>query len=90
MRLDFEHEMEPLVAAAPSAATPRKRLIGMLLRDGRWAEAATQTAAYARYHPNDRALVKEVAVALREARQAERAAELDRMAVPVSQARSGR
>ena len=90
MRLDFEHEMEPLVAAAPSAATPRKRLIGMLLRDGRWAEAATQTAAYARYHPNDRALVKEVAAALREARQAERAAELDRMAVPVSPARSGR
>ncbi len=90
MRLDFEHEIEPLVAAAPSAAAPRRQLIGMLLRDGRWAEAATQTAIYARYHPGDRGLVKQVAGALREARQTEPAAELDRMAVPVSQTRGGR
>jgi hypothetical protein len=90
MRLDFDHEMEPLVAAAPSAAAPRKRLIGMLLRDRRWAEAAAHTATYARYHPNDRALLKQVAAALREARQPERAAELDRLVLPVSQARGSR
>jgi hypothetical protein len=74
MRLDFEHEIEPLVAAAPSAATPRKQLIEVLLRDGHWAEAATQTAIYARYHPADRAFVDKVAGALRPARQAEPAA----------------
>jgi hypothetical protein len=90
MRLDFDHEMEPLVAAAPSAAAPRKRLIAMLLRDQRWAEAAAHTASYARYHPNDRALLKEVVASLREARQFERAAALDRLVLPVSQARGSR
>lgn len=90
MRLDFEHEIEPLVAAAPSAAAPRRQLIELLLRDGRWAEAATQTAAYARYHPRDRELVKQVASALRAARQPEPAATLDRMVVPVSQPRGAR
>lgn len=74
MRLDFEHELEPLVAAAPSAAAPRKQLINLLLRDGRWAEAATETAIYTRYHPGDRELVMRVAGALRAARQAEPAA----------------
>lgn len=90
MRLDFEHEIEPLVAAAPSAAVPRRQLIALLLRDGRWAEAATHTATYARFHPGDRELVKRVAGALRAARQAEPAAELDRMVVPVSQMRGTR
>jgi hypothetical protein len=90
MRLDFEHEIEPLVAAAPSAAVPRRQLIELLLRDGRWAEAATHTATYARFHPGDRELVKRVAGALRAARQAEPAAELDRMVVPVSQTRGTR
>src|SRR5438552_13504089 len=34
MRLDFEYELAPLVAAVPSAAAPRKWLIETLLRDG--------------------------------------------------------
>jgi hypothetical protein len=90
MRLDFEHEIEPLVAAAPSAATPRRQLIDLLLRDGRWAEAAAQTAIYARYHPGDRELVRRVTSELRAAKQAEPVAELDRMVVPVSQTRGTR
>lgn len=90
MRLDFEHEIEPLVAVAPSAAVPRRQLIELLLRDGRWAEAATHTAIYTRFHPGDRELVKRVAGALRAARQAEPAAELDRLVIPVSQTRGGR
>lgn len=90
MRLDFEHDLEPLVAAAPSAAVPRKQLIERLLRDGRWAEAAKQTAVYARYHPGDRDLVTRVAGALRAARQGEAGAELDRLVLPVSHPRSAR
>jgi hypothetical protein len=89
MRLDFEDDLEPLVAAAPSAATPRKQLIERLLREGRWAEAARQTATYARYHPDDREVVRQVATALRTAKQAGPAAELDRV-IPVSQARGAR
>jgi hypothetical protein len=86
MRLDYEHELDPLVAAAPSASMPRKWLIETLLRDGRWGEAAQQTQTYARYHPDDRDFVKRVATALRAARQTTPASELDRMAVlPVSQ-----
>ncbi|HEX9418397.1 MAG TPA: hypothetical protein VGA81_05040 [Methylomirabilota bacterium] len=83
MRLDFEHELEPLVAAAPSAAAPRKQLIELLLRDGRWPEAATQTAIYTRYHPGDRVLVERVAGALRAAGQVE-------SAIAVSQTRGTR
>jgi hypothetical protein len=78
------------VAAAPSAAVPRRQLIELLLRGGRWAEAAMHTATYARYHPGDRELVKRVAGALRAARQPEPAAELDRMVLPVSQTRGTR
>ncbi len=90
MRLDFEHDLEPLVAAAPSAASPRKQLIAMLLRDGRWAEAATHTATYARHHPDDRDFIAQVAAILRASRQTERATELDKVALPVSQGRGGR
>ena len=90
MRLAFEDDLEPLVAAAPSAATPRKQLIERLLRQGRWAEAARQTVTYARYHPADREVVREVAAALRTAKQAGPAAELDRMVIPVAQARGTR
>lgn len=90
MRLDFEDDLEPLVAAAPSAATPRKQLIERLLRQGRWAEAARQTVTYARYHPDDREVVSQVATALRTAKQAGPAAELDRMVMPVAQARGAR
>jgi hypothetical protein len=90
MRLDFEDDLEPLVAAAPSAATPRKQLIERLLREGGWAEAARQTITYARYHPDDREVVRQVATALRTAKQAGPAAELDRMVMPVSQARGAR
>src|SRR5207249_1423854 len=85
MRLDFEYDLEPLVAAAPSAATPRKQLIERLLHEGRWVEAAKQTVTYARYHPDDGEVVRQVATALRTARQAGPAAELDRLVVPVSQ-----
>jgi hypothetical protein len=84
MRLDFEDALEPLVAAAPSAATPRKQLIQRLLGEGRWAEAARQTVTFARYHPDDRELVRQVATALRTAKQAGPAAELDRMVMAVS------
>lgn len=90
MRLDFEDDLEPLVAAAPSAATPRKQLIERLLREGRWAEVARQTVIYARYHPDDREVVRHVATALRTAKQAGPASELDRMVMPVSQARGAR
>lgn len=90
MRLDFEHEIEALVAAAQSAAVPRRQLIELLLRDGRWAEVATHTATYARFHPGDRELVKRVAGALRASRQPEPAAELDRIVVPVSHTRGTR
>ena len=90
MRLDFDREIEALVAAAPSAAIPRKQLIERLLRDGRWTEAAAQTATYARYHPGDRELVRRVTSALRAAKQAEPAAALDRMVVPISQTRGAR
>jgi hypothetical protein len=90
MRLDFDDNLEPLVAAAPSAATPRKQLIERLLREGRWTEAARQTVTYARYHPDDRELVRQVATALRTAKQVGPAAELDRMVIPVSQARGAR
>jgi hypothetical protein len=86
MRLDFEHDLEPLVAAAPSAASPRKQLIAMLLRDGRWAEAATHTATYARHHPDDRGFTAQVAAILR-ARQTEPATELNKVSLPVSQGR---
>ena len=81
MRLDFERNWEPLVALAPTAAAPRKWLIESLLRDGRWAEAARQTEAYARHHPGDRAFVKRVAGALRDARQTRPATALDRLAL---------
>lgn len=90
MRLDFEHELEPLVAVAPSAAAPRKWLIETLLRDARWADAVQHTQAYARYHAGDRAFVTGVADALRAARQTRPAADVDRLVVPVSQTRSGR
>ena len=90
MRLDYEHELALLVAAAPAAAAPRRQLIDLMIRGGRWGEAAMHTATYARYHPGDRELVKRVAGALRLARQPEPAAELDRIVVPVSQARSAR
>lgn len=91
MRLDFEHELESLVAAAPTAAAPRRSLIEALLRDARWAEAARHAEVYARHHPGDRAFVQRVAAALRAARQTQPAADLDRMAaVPVSQPRTGR
>jgi hypothetical protein len=86
MRLDFEHDLEPLVAAAPSAAAPRRQLIEMLLRDGRWADAATHAAAYARHHPDDREFIARVTAALRTSRQTEPAT----VALPVSQGRSGR
>jgi hypothetical protein len=90
MRLDFEDDLEPLVAAAPSAATPRKQLIERLLRQGRWTEAARHTVTYARYHPDDREMVRQVATALRTAKQAGPAAELDRMMMPVAQRRGAR
>ena len=84
LRLDTDYGIAELVAAAPSAATPRQQLIELLLRDGRWAEAAAQAAIYARYHPRDRELVKRVAGALRAAKQTEPAAELDRMIASVA------
>lgn len=84
MRPDLEHGIAALVTAAPSAATPRQQLIELLLRDGRWTEAAAQVSIYARYHPSDRELVKRVAGALRAAKQTEPAAELDRMVASVS------
>ena len=84
MRLDFEHELAALVAAVPSATMPRKWLIETLLRDGHWAEAAKQTQAYARYHPSDKAYIRRVVVALRQARQPAVAADVGRLIVPVS------
>ena len=89
MRLDFEHDLEPLVAAAPSAAAPRRQLIEILLRDGRWADAATHAATYARHHPDDHAFIARVAATLR-TRQTEPAGKLDKGILPVSQGRGGR
>jgi hypothetical protein len=87
MHVDFDHDLEALVAAAPSAATPRKQLIAMLLRDGRWADAATHATTYARHHPDDRAFMAQVAAILRTPRQAEPATALDKATLPVSRGR---
>ena len=84
MRLDFEHELPSLVAAVPSASMPRKWLIEALLRNGRWTEAVRETQTYARYNPSDKAYVKRVLVALREARQPQAAADVGRLIIPVS------
>ena len=84
LRLDFERNSDPLVSLAPSAGAPRKWLIAAALRDGRWEEAARQTEIYARYHPGDRAYVKQVAAALREARQSRPATDLERLALSAS------
>ena len=89
MRLDFEHQAAALVAAAPSAAAPRKWFIEALLREGRWPDAVRQTETYARYHPGDRQFVGRVAAALREARQTQSAAQIERLAVPVAASRGG-
>jgi hypothetical protein len=90
MRLDFEGDLEPLVAAraiggeaaeaAHRTAPPRGSLGG----------GGGQTITYARYHPDDREVVGQAATALRAAKQAGPAAELDRMVMPVSQARGAR
>ncbi len=91
MRLDFEHALEPLVASAPSAAIPRRHLVETLLRGGRWTEAAEHARAYARYHPGDREFVSRVSAALREARQGEPAAQLDRaVGAPLARAQGPR
>ena len=90
MRLDLERGIVELVAAAPSAATPRQQLIELLLRDGRWAEAAAQVSIYSQYHPGDRELVKRIASALRAAKQTAPAAELDRMVASVSPSQDAR
>jgi hypothetical protein len=87
MQLDFDHDLEALVAAAPSAASPRKQLIAMLLRDGRWPEAATHAAIYARHHPADRDFMAQVAAILRTPREAEPATEINKVTLPVSQGR---
>jgi hypothetical protein len=88
LQVDFEHEIAPLVAAAPSAAAPRRWLIETLLRDAQWTEAARQAQIYARYHPQDREFVSRVTAALRAARQTRPAAELDRLGVPTARTRS--
>jgi len=88
MRLDFEQDLPSLVAAVPSAAGPRKWLIEALLRDGQWVEAARQTQAYARYYPNDRAFVGSVRATLQQARQPQVAADVGRLIIPVSGART--
>src|SRR5262249_52585857 len=88
MRLDFEQDLPSLVAAVPSAAGPRKWLIEALLRDGQWGEAARQTQAYARYYPNDRAFVGSVRATLQQARQPQAAADVGRLIIPVSGART--
>ncbi len=90
MRLDFDHQTPALVAAAPSAAAPRKRLIETLLREERWGEAVAQTEAYVRYHPADRQFVGQVATALRDARQPQSAANVERLTTPVTAARSAK
>ena len=84
LRLDFERNIDPLVNLAPSAAAPRKWLIAAALRDGRWDEAARQTEIYARFRPGERAYVKQVAAALRGARQSRPAADLERLALSAS------
>ena len=88
MRLDFEQDLPSLVSAVPSAAGPRRWLISALLKDGQWAEAARQTQVYARYHPNDRAFVGSVRTTLQQARQPQAAADVGRLIIPVSGARS--
>ena len=59
----------------------------MLLRDGRWAEAATHAATYARHHPDDRNFMAQVAAILRAPRQTDAATALDKVTLPVSQDR---
>lgn len=65
--VDFGPDLEPLVAAAPTAGRPRRDLIARLIDEGRFADAARHTAIYAKHHPADRAFVAEVGETLRDA-----------------------
>jgi hypothetical protein len=73
VNVDFESDLEPLVAAAPTAGRPRRDLIARLLQEGRFADAAEHTAIYAKHHPAARAFVSEVEEALRSARRTQAA-----------------
>jgi hypothetical protein len=67
MRVDFERQLEALVAAAPSAAIPRRMLVEALLRARRWEAVVEHTKMYVHYYPQDRQFVERVTAALRAA-----------------------
>jgi hypothetical protein len=78
--VDQERRMEQLVEAAPSAAVPRRALIGMRLHQGRWAEAVEHTRAHLRYYPREKAFAATVAATLRASGQTAAALEVERLA----------
>ena len=67
MRVDFDHQLEALVAAAPSAATPRRMLVEALMRAYRWEAVVEHTKAYVHYYPQDHQFLEGVTAALRAA-----------------------
>jgi hypothetical protein len=73
LALDRTPQLEPLVAAAPTAANPRRWLVESLLRQARWSEAIEHTEIYASYYPRDTGFVGQVVNALRAAGQGEAA-----------------
>jgi hypothetical protein len=89
VRHDVEHQAAALLEAAPTAAVPRRALVGSLLRSGSWAEAERHTAVYARQYPGDRDFVRHVAGEMRRGRQAEAAARVERLSGPAPDSRAG-
>ena len=69
LALDRTPQLEPLLAAAPTAATPRRWLVESLLQQARWREAVEHTEIYGRYYPRDTGFVDQVVAALRAAGQ---------------------
>jgi hypothetical protein len=74
---DRTPQLEPLVAAAPTAANPRRWLVESLLKQARWPDAVQHTEIYAGYYPLDTGFVAQVVRALRAAGQVEAAGRLE-------------
>jgi hypothetical protein len=64
---DADRQAELMVEAAPSAAAPRRALIGAYLRQGRGREVVAHTRAYLGDYPRDIAFAGTVAATLRNA-----------------------
>ena len=77
MSVDQDRNLEALVAVAPTAATPRKRLVQALLREQRWDDALAHTRAYMEHYPDDHTFTLSVATSLRAAGRAEQAKLVD-------------